>query len=207
MSEIIAGDGDKIKIRLSANHSLTIPLEVTVLPTPATIWNRDICSELSRNENCAGLLAGGWWQRTLAQIDGITIHHTLSYSPHAAASHYVKKGDGRPSIPYHLWITQTGEALYCLGLLEGCWHDHTGHRNTHISVGLAGSLHVYEPPDAQLDTAAKVARWAIAHSKMNVTRESVKGHCDYIATVCPGWTSTLSGKWRERFYTRLEELQ
>ena len=176
------------------------------------IWDRDISGELAINPgpytHPTLEAQGGWWQRTLAQIDGVTIHHTLSNSPHATAENYVQKGGGRPSIPYTLWITQTGEVLKCLDFTEGNWHDHVGNENRHLSVGLAGSLHLHAPPKAQLDAAAKVSAWVIESSALpGVTDiEQIKGHRDYVATTCPGWEANASGNWKDDFYAKLREL-
>jgi hypothetical protein len=169
---------------------------------------KDIINELARKPSgCPGSLKNGWWQRTLDQITGLTFHHTLSNSPHATASHYITKGGGRPSIPYSIWITQTGEALLCNPLTDGCWHDHTGHRNTRLSVGLAGRLHEYRPAQVQLEAAARIVKWAVGHSEMNITLESVKGHMDvgtYAGrTECPGWDSKKSGYWKDKFMALL----
>ena len=174
---------------------------------PCLPWDRDIRAELPRNDRCPGSLRNGWWRRKLPQIDGSTFHHTLSNSPHATARFYIQKGGGRPSIPYTIWVTQTGEVLWCLDLEEGCWHDHTGHRNTHLSVGLAGSLHVHRPPDAQLDAAAGVAAWAIRSDTLpGITRiDQIAGHRDYAQTICPGWASEQSGHWKSLLYGRIEE--
>jgi len=174
------------------------------LPLPM-VWDRDISAELATNERCPPPLQDGWWSRTLEQIDGLTFHHTLSHSPHATARNYVRKGGGRPSLPYTLWVTETGEILKCGALTAGCWHDHTGHENTHLSVGLAGSLHQVEPSEAQLDAAAKVAAWAVRHPGMNVALDTVNGHGDYYSTVCPGWGSAASGNWRPRLYRRIRQ--
>ena len=172
---------------------------------PLVPWDRDICGELPRREDCEGLLQDGWWQREWAQINGLTIHHTMSHSPHATAAYNINKPGGRPSIPYHIWVTQTGEVLLCLGLEEGCWHDHTGHQNTHISVGLAGSLHLESPPENQLDAAAKVAAWAIQTDTLPAIGgiEQIKGHKDYYPTTCPGWDSPDSGQWKATLYERI----
>lgn len=172
------------------------------LPLPM-VWDRDISGELATNAHCPPPLQDGWWNRSLSQIDGLTFHHTLSHSPHATARYYVEKGGGRPSLPYTLWVTETGEILKCNALTDGCWHDHTGHENTHLSVGLAGSLHQVAPSDAQLDAAANVAAWAVRHPGMNVELETVRGHRDYYQTVCPGWSSAASGIWRPRLFNRI----
>jgi hypothetical protein len=177
-------------------------LESIVVPG---LWDRDIRDELPRNDDCPGVLAGGWWMRKLTQIDGITVHHTLSNSPHATARYYISKDGGRPSIPYHFWITQTGQVLYCLSLVRGCWHDHTGHKNTHISLGLAGSLHAHRPADVQLWSAAFLIDELVgAHD--SITLDGVRGHCDYYATQCPGWQSDASGQWKAELFNRIYEL-
>lgn len=173
---------------------------------------RDIEGELATNPGpyTSELLQrdSGWWQRTLDQITHLTFHHTLSDSPHATAQHYVNKGGGRPTTPYTIWVTQTGEVLKCVALTEGLWHDHTGHENTHLSVGLAGRLHVYHPAYVQLDAAAKLAAWAIRSSLLplidNIT--DIVGHRDWIATACPGWNSEASGHWQPELYARIRAL-
>jgi hypothetical protein len=170
-----------------------------------TIWDRDISSELATCSTFthATLKAqNGWWQRTLGQIKGVTIHHTLSDSPHATAKVCIAKYGGLPSIQYHIWITQTGEVLLCEPLESGLWHDNTGNQNVNISVGMAGRLHEYRPSDAQLDAAVKVAAWAVRHPEMDVTLERVKGHRDYAQTECPGWHTG----WKADFYGRLQAL-
>jgi len=155
-----------------------------------------------RRDDCTGILSDGWWQRTLEQITGLTVHHTLSNSPHATAKSYINKdAQGRPSIPYHLWVTETGEVLKCLAFTEGCWHDHTGHENRNLSLGLAGRLHEYRPSAPQLDAAARVAAWAVNHAEMNIPFGGVTGHQDHINTECPGWHTS----WRSAFYHRLQE--
>ncbi len=170
-------------------------------------WTRDISDQLIRNDDCPGVLWNGWWQRTLDQIMGLTFHHTESHSPYDTARVYIHKTGGRPSIPYALWITQTGEVLFCLPFTEGCWHDHTGHRNAHLSVGLAGSLHIYRPPEAQLESAARVAEWAIASDMLpGITSvNDVKGHKDFYPTDCPGWDFHRTGMWKGALYARIRD--
>lgn len=175
---------------------------------PVEPWEKNIIDELARKESgCPGSLKDGWWQRTLGQITGLTFHHTISDSPHATASHYIRKDGGRPSIPYTIWITQTGEVLLCNPLTDGCWHDHTGHENVNLSVGLAGRLHEYRPAQVQLEAAARIVKWAVEHPEMNITLDTVKGHMDvgtYAGrTECPGWASAASGYWKDDFYALL----
>jgi N-acetyl-anhydromuramyl-L-alanine amidase AmpD len=153
---------------------------------------------------------GGWWQRALSDIDGITIHHTLSHDPIATASWIVKPkvqgGKGHATTQYHVWITKDGRALWCVGFEHGLWHDHCGDLNKHISIGLSGSLHVAKPPTAQLRKAAQVVAYLMARFDIRVA--NVAGHndwamkCSGVKTDCPGWDRA---GWRSEFYAALDE--
>lgn len=172
---------------------------------------RNIINELATNDDCPGILEDGWWQRSQDQIDKVTIHHTYGWHDvYAFSRSYVQKGGGRPSVPYTIWITATGEVLLCNELTEGCWHDHTGHENINLSVGLAGSLHLYRPPTVQLISAAKVCKWAIDTLPMVRDIDDITGHDHWYNTACPGWTdvgeSKPSGEWKSFFYGLLEEM-
>jgi hypothetical protein len=178
-----------------------------------TPWDRVIIDELAHNYSCPGLLANGWWQRRLDQIDKITIHHTYGWvDVYSFAEAYIRKEGGRPSVPYTVWVTGTGEVLLCNSLTDGCWHDHTGHKNTHLSIGLVGELHKHTPHNMQLTSAAKVCKWVIDNEDIPlVTKASdVTGHMDWTATACPGWLDTGEGKpsglWKPNFYNILEDM-
>ncbi len=175
-------------------------------------WSQNIIHELALNHGCSGMLANGWWQRRVDQIDYVTIHHTYGWnSPHALAEWYVQKDGGRPSIPYTIWVTETGEVLLCNKLTEGCWHDHSGHENSHLSIGMAGALHKYAPTDVQLEAVARVCAWVINNPDMPLVRgvDEITGHMDWYSTACPGWLDTgegaPSGLWKPRFYAKLDE--
>jgi len=169
----------------------------------------DIRFTLAINPDCPPPLCNGWWQRTLSQVTGITLHHTLSHSPWATARYYIHKGGGRPTIPYHYWICSCGHILRCLDLQNGCWHDHTGHRNKNVSIGIAGSLHVTRPSEPQLASTALL----IVHllRNLNIPPNQVKGHNERsaphgYATICPGWVHPQSGYWRADLLGRVSAL-
>jgi len=153
---------------------------------------------------------GGWWKRTLEQIDGITLHHTLSHNPIATAAYITKPvaqgGKGHATTEYHIWITAEGEALLCVDLTEGLWHDHTGDRNTHISIGMAGSLHVAKPSAPQLRKVVAVVAYLMR--TFDIPLANVAGHNDWaykvskVVTVCPGWDKA---GWRGDFYEALNQ--
>lgn len=179
------------------------------VPTPSPFpWSRDISSELPTNENCPGILADGWWQRTPDQIRSICFHHTCGWTdPHLLAAWYIQKDGGRPSTPYSIWISASGEVLLCNQLEVGCWHNHAGHENVDLSVALAGSLHIDYPPPAQLDAAARVAAWAIQSPLLPLVSDisCIKGHRDFYPTKCPGWDD-CDPHWRANLYTRIGGL-
>lgn len=199
-AEYSQNEGWTILVRSMASM-LDIP------PKENLLW-RDIVNDLAQNDNCTGILKDGWWLREWEQIDYITIHHTLSHNPYATAEWYVNKEGGRPSIPYTIWVTETGEVLLCNQLIEGCWHDHTGHANTHLSIGLAGELHINAPSNSQLDALARICKWAIANSNLPLIDniDKIRGHAHWYNTVCPGWAAEKSGLWEAQFYSKLEEL-
>lgn len=202
--DVAVNSGDRIIISVQ-EQKVVIPITVMAGVPEPSIWDRDIRAELATNASCPGILVNGWWKRKLDQINGVTVHHTLSGSPHATADYYIHKGGGRPSLPYTFWVTQTGEILWCVALEEGLWHDHTGHANTHLSVGMAGNLHIERPPDVQLEATVKLIRWVIRSDIFPgvYAGSQVKGHLDYASTVCPGWNEARSGYWRTRFYNQL----
>ena len=181
-------------------------------------WDEDISGDLATNPGPWGhpsLDANrGWYapSQGLAVVDKVTIHHTLSQSPHSVASNYVRKwngeGRGHPTTPYSLWITADGRCLLSVPLEIRPWHDHTGYRNTHLSVGMAGELHKYDPPDVQLRRTAQLCAWAIGSPLLpRVTAvEDITGHMDWIKTECPGWLDKYGRmRWKDRFFDVLRQ--
>lgn len=180
-------------------------------PPEVTLWDRDIESELYIHP--APTAPRAWERRTLAEIVGVCFHHTgHNQSPHYVAQSYCTS-KGRPTMPYTLWITPDGQALKCVDLELAIWHNHEGSRkNLWLSVGLAGPLHLYHPPNVQLKRAARLAKDVIESDDFpgvdSVTK--VRGHDDFIETACPGWNdegeAAPSGRWRPYFYDMLTSL-
>jgi len=151
----------------------------------------------------------GWWKRTHNQIDGVTIHHTMTHDMVWLASYCTrsrsKNGKGYPTTNYAFWVHANGKINYCVDITEAVWHDHCGDENTHISVGMAGDLSKAAPPKAQLEGVVKLASYLMR--MLNISLENVEGHGEWalrhptkVATACPGWHT--SG-WREQFYQML----
>lgn len=87
-----------------------------------------------------------------------------------------------------------------------------GHRNTHLSIGLAGNLHLHKPSMPQLISLARVCKWAIESEDLPKIDgvDKIKGHIDWYPTVCPGWLdegeAKPSGEWKSCFYSLLRKM-
>ncbi|MBN2007120.1 MAG: N-acetylmuramoyl-L-alanine amidase [Anaerolineae bacterium] len=152
----------------------------------------------------------GWWKRTLDQVNGITLHHTMTHDMMACAQYItrpVKKGGkGYPTTQYVFWVQSDGVIKYCVDLTEAPWHDHCGDENTHISIGIAGEWDKVSPPQVQLEAVAKLAAYLMRW--LNIPMENVEGHREWSTrhtgvpqTACPGW---LTGGWRAKFFDLLK---
>lgn len=148
-----------------------------------------------------------WWERTPAQIDGITIHHVASNGNPQATAAYVTRsitqgGKGYPRTQYHFWINADGEIFYCLDLKYGCWHDNCGHQNRHVSIVLNGALHKNKPTVLQLASAGRLTAWLMDDYQIELS--NVEGHREWAQralgrwiTQCPGWADIA---WRDQFF-------
>ena len=173
---------------------VAVALELRGDPEEMVLPYADIIEQIPVNPQPT--VPEAWWVRALGQIEGITIHHTMSHSPVATARYVITKG--RPTLPYHFWVGAEGECWLCVPLRYGMWHDHTGHENVNISVGMAGHLHKVAPTPVQMEATVRLVRYLMA--EYEIPLEQVQGHCDRYATICPGWGAM---HWRERFYEAL----
>jgi hypothetical protein len=198
MATITVGDGEEVVIQVPAQGEARITIVAQAARQEEALPYVDIVDEMPVNPNPTAPEA--WWIRTPEQITGITVHHTMSHDAKATAR-YCTDVKGRPSIQYHLWVARDGGVYLCAPLLWGMWHDHCGHENHHISVGMAGRLHENRPSEAQLRATVQIVAWLMG--QYNIGLAEVRGHDDrYAATVCPGWDEA---GWRGGFYSALNE--
>ncbi len=146
-------------------------------------------------------------RRSLADIRGLTIHHTLSHSPEATARHIVN-GKGYPTSQYHFWVSAADGAPTWLLVdpLLKVWHDHTGAYPKTVSIGMAGRLHEAKPPQEQMDSLLRLVYYLMGQWHLRVSQ--VEGHLERaaaggIGTLCPGW---VAADWRGDFYNQLEAM-
>lgn len=163
----------------------------------------DVIDKMPTNQSATNPKA--WWARTSQDITGITVHHTGCETPEQAAR--ILLGKGRPTTEYAYFVAKDGAVYQCLPDTLGVWHDHTGHYNKNLSIGLAGYWHKAIPSDAQIEWLAKIV-WHLM-CKYGIPVEQVQGHnqrakeAANIGTVCPGWDAA---GWKERFFDALDVL-
>ncbi len=183
-------------------HSISVPwvdvrAQMPVNPKPDAAW----LVEQGRS---------GWWKRALDQINGITLHHTMTHDMMACARYITRPvkqgGKGYPTTQYAFWVQADGMIKYCVDLTEAPWHDHCGDENTHVAVGIAGEWDKVSPPQVQLAATARLAAYLMQW--LNIPLENVEGHREWSArhtgtpqTACPGW---LTGGWRAKFFDTLK---
>jgi len=123
-------------------------------------------------------------------IDRITLHHAGTYSDHTSTArirgwqdgHMI--GKGWPDLAYHLVIGVDGTAY------EGRDPAYRGDTNTsydttgHLLVMLDGDFEVQRPTPAQWETLVAVLAWAAEH--YGVSPDTISGHGEHAATLCPG---------------------
>jgi N-acetylmuramoyl-L-alanine amidase len=123
-------------------------------------------------------------------IDRITVHHAGTYSDNTSTArirgwqdeHMV--GQGWPDLAYHIVIGVDGTVY------EGRDRAYRGDTNTaydttgHLLVMVDGNFEVQHPTAAQWETLVAALAWAAVH--YGVEAETISGHGDHAATLCPG---------------------
>jgi hypothetical protein len=200
---------DNRTIRIPWSSAESVIRKISAMESPGEIWDEDISSDLYMHPNPSN--PAKWAERDWDEIVGVCFHHTLSQSPHWLFRNY-GQSKKRPTGPYTLWITADGRCLKCVSLRSAVWHNHTGNfKNVWLSVGLAGELHKWHPPDIQLARAARLVSDIIRDERFSIEGvEQVRGHDDFYSTTCPGWHeqygnwTSPSGNWKDNFYALIE---
>lgn len=199
---IVGGDTLSLQVVTGETHEVKLVVRGIEQKFP---WDQDIRNELYTHPKPYAPKV--WRIRSAADVKFITIHHTLSDSPHVTFRNYCQ-AKGRPTGPYTFWVTQDGRVLYCVNLKFGVWHDHSGRNWEHLSVGMAGKLHEYLPAEIQLLRTTRFCGDLIRSSEFpRLTGvEDVTGHMDWKSTQCPGWVDDFGNdRWKTWFYDELKK--
>ncbi|MBR1591362.1 MAG: N-acetylmuramoyl-L-alanine amidase [Acidaminococcaceae bacterium] len=118
------------------------------------------------------------------------IHQALGWS--GCGYHYIIRKDG---------TIEAGRPRWAVGAhAEGAnWHS--------IGVHLSGNFEIGTPTAAQIESAAYLIGWLCERYDIVPTANGVKGHCQLMATACPGRNlynilQTIRGKaiWYQQNY-------
>jgi N-acetyl-anhydromuramyl-L-alanine amidase AmpD len=129
-------------------------------------------------------------KRSLSDIKGIIIHHSLTTSGSADAfADFHVKTNGWSCMGYHYVINRDGNKD---GLIEWCadWTDvtpHVGNYNKHyIGICLVGDFRIQKPTQKQMKALYELLEYLM--DKLNISVENVLGHQElpsYTWKQCP----------------------
>lgn len=121
------------------------------------------------------------------QTDVIILHHigNTNADVSAATVHRWHLANGWAGIGYHYLIRKDGTiergrprdtvGAHCYG--EN-WHS--------VGVNIVGNFETNEPTAAQIDAAERLVAVLCRLYGLRPSGETIKGHCDFNATACPG---------------------
>jgi hypothetical protein len=123
-------------------------------------------------------------------VDKLTVHHTGNVGGLTGAARiremqeWHMMGQGWPDLAYHVVIGRDGTVYEGRDPAyrgdTGTSYDTTGH----YLVVLEGNFEVERPTSAQWDSLVTVLAWAADHYE--VSPDTISGHSDHAATLCPG---------------------
>ena len=125
------------------------------------------------------------------KVRSLSVHHTATQSgpstdtPRRLRSiQRIHQNKGWPDIAYHFLIDQEG-TVWELRDLQHQGDTATSYDpNGHFLPVLEGNFEEIELPQAQLDSLVLLLAWASRH--FEVSLDTLKGHRDLAATLCPG---------------------
>lgn len=129
--------------------------------------------------------------------DMLVIHHTGERDIDASAAqiHDWHLANGWAGIGYHFVIRKNGDVE--IGRPEWAVGSHAAGENSHtIGIHLSGDFSAAYPTEAQLNACAELVKDLCHDYGIPVDRNFIVGHCDLMATDCPG----------KNLYGRLDEI-
>jgi len=141
--------------------------------------------------------------------DLIVIHHTGNLTDDdlsAERIHYMHLQNGWSGIGYHYVIRKDGTIEF--GRPEWAVGAHAQGQNWNsIGIHLCGNFELAEPTKQQIESCAYLVGWLCEKYGLIPNATHVVGHCDLMATACPGKNlydqlQTIRGKaiWYQQHY-------
>lgn len=141
--------------------------------------------------------------------NSIVIHHTgnpTNDDLSAEDIHEMHLNNGWAGIGYHFVVRKNGEIE--LGRPVDCIGAHAeGHNYYTVGIHLSGNFEIGYPTTEQIESAAVLVAWLCERYDLLCNDNNVFGHCDLMATACPGENlynelPTIIGKanWYQQHY-------
>ena len=122
--------------------------------------------------------------------DAVVLHHTGSAGDDdfsAAALHRSHQAQGWLGIGYHYSIRKDGAIE--MGRPRWAVGAHTEGENFHtVGVHLCGNFSIAAPTAAQVESLSLLLANLAADYDLPLNEAHICGHCDFMATACPGET-------------------
>lgn len=116
----------------------------------------------------------------------IVIHHTGSKGDWSAAQiHGWHLDNGWSGVGYHFIIRKNGTIER--GRPQWAIGSHAyGFNSRSIGIHLSGDFNAEMPTQAQINSCAALVKYLADYYRLTIHGGTVKGHCDLMATDCPG---------------------
>jgi len=122
------------------------------------------------------------------ETDLLVLHHTGSPQdddPGAEDIHSMHKNKGWSGIGYHFVIRKDGRIE--VGRPHWTVGAHAWGENEHsIGIHLSGNFTFAAPTPEQVESCAMLLAWLCRVYHIRIDREHIVGHCELMATACPG---------------------
>jgi len=146
--------------------------------------------------------------RALADIRRLVIHHSGLPSEIGAdkIARYQVEQRGWPAIGYHFFIEADGRILKTEPLECVAYHTSRDYQHS-AGICLAGRFDETVPSEPQIEATAMLLAHLCGRLSIQPLAGGVVGHCELVATVCPGQQWLNGGRWRQRLLERVTQLQ
>lgn len=120
--------------------------------------------------------------------DQIVIHHTGNPTDDDLSAEQIHEShlaQGWAGIGYHFVIRKDGTIE--LGRPMDTIGAHAYGENSHtIGIHVCGNFDIGDPTDAQIESCSVLVQWLALTYGLEINDATVVGHCDLMATACPG---------------------
>jgi N-acetyl-anhydromuramyl-L-alanine amidase AmpD len=144
--------------------------------------------------------------RSLTDIETLVIHHSAvpaSVGPERIAKYHVKSLDW-PGIGYHFLVAEDG-MIYQGNELTTVSYQAAGMNTRSAGICFLGNFNKMVPPPAQLAAGGHLVAWLL--QELDLELDTVKGHKEFMDTVCPGKQWLQGKQWKQMLRQEIVKVQ